>query len=185
MKATDVLRHDHGEIQRLEKIIIKCSQLLYNGIKVPIKDLEQISLIISEFLDAIHYSREENSYFACVSSYGILQKEIRTFLIEHEFSRRISQKIMMYVQNLKDGKEETEKIARFLRTYSIYLNDHLAKENKFFDNAQKVLSKEEEQAMFDQFQSFVLITTKIDEIIKNIDYLEKQSWFQNKISEHK
>ena len=180
MKATDVLRHDHVEIRRFEKIIIKCSQILYSGISIPINDLEKISFIISEFLDAIHYSREENSYFACISSYGVLQKEIRTFLIEHEFSRRISQKIMTYIQNMKEGKDETEKIARFLRTYSIYINDHLTKESTFFDDAQKVLSKEEEQAMFDQFQSFVFVTTQIDKIIKMIDSLEKKSWFKIK-----
>ena len=82
---------------------------------------------------------------------------------------------------MKEGKDETEKIARFLRTYSIYINDHLAKESTFFDDAQKVLSKEEEQAMFDQFQSFVFVTTQIDKIIKMIDSLEKKSWFKIKI----
>ncbi|MCY3854431.1 MAG: hemerythrin domain-containing protein [Thaumarchaeota archaeon] len=179
MNATDVLKKDHVEIRRFEKIIAKCSLLLYKKNNVPIKDLEKISFIISEFLDAIHYTREENSYFACVSSYDILQKEIRTFLIEHEFSRRISQKIMLYLQSMKNGNDEKEKLARFLKTYSIYLNDHLAKESKFFDHAQKVLSVEEEAAMLEQFQSFVLITTKINEIIKQIGYLENQSWYKN------
>jgi len=56
----------------------------------------------------------------------------------------------------------------------------MAKENEFFDKAQKtVLSKEEEQEMFEQFQSVMVITKKIEEMIKQIDFLENQSWFKN------
>ena len=53
------------------------------------------------------------------------------------------------------------------------------KEEEFFDKAEKtVLSKEEEQEMFEQFQSVTAITKKIEEIIKQIDYLENQSWMK-------
>ncbi len=180
MNATDVLRNDHVEIKRLEKIISKCSKLLYSGYNVPIEDIEKITMIISEFLDAIHYHREENSYFACISSYGLLKNEIHAFLIEHEFGRRIAQKIVNYIENWKNGKNESEHIARFMRTYSIYLTDHLSKENTFFDFAEKILSKEEEQAMLEQFQAVMIITTQIKKIIKSIDHLERQNWFKNK-----
>jgi len=50
----------------------------------------------------------------------------------------------------------------------------------FFDRTEKeVLSKEEEKEMFEQFQSIIAITSKIDEMIKVIDYLENQSWFKD------
>lgn len=131
-------------------------------------------------MDSIHYSREENSYFPCVASYETLKKEIRTFLIEHEFGRRIASNIAKHLQRWKRGEDAREPVARFLRTYSIYLQDHLAKENEFFDKAQKtVLSKEEEQEMFEQFQSVMVITKKIEEMIKQIDFLENQFWFKN------
>ena len=71
-------------------------------------------------------------------------------------------------------------VARYLRTYSIYLNDHISKEEDFFSKSEKeVLSKEEEKAMFEQFQSQITITKKIQKIIKEIDYLEQQPWFKN------
>ena len=131
-------------------------------------------------MDSIHYSREENSYFPCVASYETLKKEIRTFLIEHEFGRRIASNIVKHLQRWKKGEDAREPVARFLRTYSIYLQDHMAKENAFFDKAQKtVLSKEEEQEMFEQFQSVMVITKKIEEMIKQIDFLENQFWFKN------
>ena len=180
MSASDILRKDHEQIKRLEKIVNKCYHELYAGKTIPFSDIEIISLVISEFLDSIHYSREEGSYFPCVASYGTLNKEIRKFLIEHEFGSRIAQKIVKHLQRWKKGEDAREPVARFLRTYSIYLLDHMEKEEKFFDEAeQNVLSKEEEQEMYEQFQSVMAITKKIEEMIKQIDYLENQDWFKN------
>ena len=179
MSASNILRKDHEQIKRLEKVVNKCYHELYAGKSIPLSDIEIICLVISEFLDAIHYSREESSYFPCVASYGTLNKEIRTFLIEHEFGSRIARNISKHLQRWKNGDDAREPVARFLRTYSIYLKDHMAKEEEFFDKAEKtVLSKEEEQEMFEQFQSVTAITIKIEEIIKQIDYLENQPWMK-------
>ena len=180
MSATDTLRDDHKQIKRLDKIITKCYSDIYAGKTIPFSDLEKITLIISEFLDSIHYSREEDSYFPCVASYDHLKKEIRALLIEHEFSRNIASKITLHLKRWKNGEDSSEPVARFLRTYSIYLNDHLTKEENFFEQAEKeILSKEEEKEMFEQFQSAMVITKKIESIVKELDYLENQSWFKN------
>lgn len=180
MSATETLRNDHNQIKRLEKVISKCYQTLYDGKEIPFSDIEKITIIISEFLDSIHYSREENSYFPCVVSYDSLKKEIRTFLIEHEFGRRIARNISKHLHRWKKGEDAREPVARYLRTYSIYLIDHISKEETFFNQVEEiVLSKEEEQEMYDQFKSVMSITKKIDEMIKEIDYLEQQPWFKN------
>ena len=97
MSAAEALREDHKQIKSLEKVIIKCYTELYAGKNIPLSDIDKITLVIEEFLDSIHYSREENSYFPCVASYGTLNKEIRTFLIEHEFGSRIAQNIVKYL----------------------------------------------------------------------------------------
>jgi len=81
LSATDTLRDDHKQIKRLDKIISKCYSDINAGKTIPFPDLEKITLIISEFLDSIHYSREEASYFPCVASYDHLKKEIRALLI--------------------------------------------------------------------------------------------------------
>lgn len=180
MSATEILRQDHLKIKRLEKIIIKCYKDLYAGKIIPLSDIEKINYVISEFLDSIHYSREEDSYFACVASYDSLKDEIRKFMIEHEFSRRIAKNIAKYLQKWKNGEDAREPVARFLRTYSIYLEDHLKKEEEFFAKAQsEILSKEEEQEMYEQFQSVMAISTKIETILKEIDYLEQQNWYKS------
>lgn len=178
MSATNSLREDHKQIKRLEKIIIKCYNDLYDGKDIPFGDIEKINLVIAEFLDSIHYSREEDSYFPCVASYDHLKKEIRNLMIEHEFSRRIAKNISTHLMRWKNGEDAREPVARFLRTYSIYLMDHMSKEEEFFDKAEsEVLSKEEEIEMFEQFRSVIAITTKMQEIIKEIEYLEKCPWF--------
>lgn len=180
MSATDVLRQDHNKIKRLEKIIEKCYVDLYAGKHIPLSDIEKITNVIFEFLDSIHYSREEDSYFACVASYDTLKDEIRKFMIEHEFSRRIAKNIAKHLQRWRDGENAREPVARFLRTYYIYLSDHLKKEEQFFNTAEsEVLSKEEEREMYEQFQSVMAVTTKIETMMKEIEHLENQKWFRS------
>ena len=179
MSATDTLRDDHKQIKRLDKIVSKSYADLNAGKTIPFSDLEKITIIISDFLDSIHYSREEDSYFPCVASYD-LKKEIRALLIEHEFSRNIAFKITHHLKRWKNGEDSSEPVARFLRTYSIYLNDHISKEEDFFERAEKeIISKEEEKEMFEQFQSDMAITQKLESIVKDLDYLENQPWVKN------
>jgi len=162
LSATDTLRNDHKQIKRLDKVISKCYSAINSGKTIPFADLEKITNIISEFLDSVHYSREEDSYFPCVASYDHLKKEIRALLIEHEFSRNIAYKITLHLKRWKNGEDSSEPVARFLRTYSIYLNDHISKEEDFFERAEKeIISKEEEKEMFEQFQSDMAIAKKI------------------------
>jgi len=180
LSATETLREDHKQIKRLEQVIIKCYTELYAGKNIPLSDIDKITLIIEEFLDSIHYSREEDSYFPCVVTYDHLKQEIRSLLIEHEFSRRIAIQIKKYLKRWKDGEDAREPVARYLKTYSIYLIDHMTKEESFFDKAEsEVLSKEDEHDMYEQFKSVMTISKKMEDMIKEIEYLEDQSWFQN------
>ncbi len=180
MSGTETLREDHKQIRRLEKVIIKCYTELYAGKEIPFSDIDKITLIIEEFLDSIHYSREEDSYFPCVATYDHLKQEIRGLLIEHEFSRRIALQIKKHLKRWKEGEDAREPVARYLKTYSVYLMDHMNKEEDFFDKAEaEILTKEEEMDMYDQFRSVMTISKKMEDMIKEIEYLENQSWVQN------
>ena len=180
LSGTDALREDHKQITRLDKIIIKCYTDLYAGKDIPLVDIDRISLIIEEFLDSIHYSREEDSYFPCVASYDHLTKEIKGLLIEHEFSRNIAKQIKKHVKRWKEGEDAREPVARYLRTYSIFLMDHMRKEEAFFDKAQtEVLSKEEEYDMYEQFKAVMATSKKVEYMLKEIKYLEDLPWVQN------
>ena len=177
MSASEFLRNEHQDILRLEKVITKCYKALYNGKNIPFSDIDKINFLIAEFLDSIHFTREEGSYFPCVATYDHLNKEIRELLIEHEFSRNIAKQISKNLKVWSEGHDRREPVARFLRTYSIFLIDHMEKEEKFFEKAEKeILSKEEEQEMFEQFQSISAIAEKVTSLLEDIDYLEDQDW---------
>ena len=179
VSATESLRQDHKHIMRLDRVIIKCYSDLYAKRHVPLEDIDRITRIIEEFLDSIHYSREEDSYFPCVASYDHLKTEIKNLMIEHEFSRRIARQISKHLSSWRQGTDAREPVARFLRTYSIYLKDHMKKEEAFFDRAEsEILSREEEQEMFEQFKSVMVTTKKMEEMIREITILEDSSWFQ-------
>jgi len=181
MSASDVLRKDHEEIMKLEKVISSCYQNLYEGHHIPFTDIEKITFLISEFLDSIHFTREEGSYFPCVASYDTLRKEISALLIEHEFSRNIAKKLSEYLAKWKNGEDMREPVARYLRTYSIFLIDHMSKEEDFFAKAENtVLSKEEEREMYEQFTSVSTISTKLSELLNDIKQLQEKAWFTNK-----
>jgi hemerythrin-like domain-containing protein len=180
MSGTDILRNDHRQIRRLEKIVIKCYAKLYEGKDIPFSDIEIIVLIISEFLDAVHYAREEDQYFPCVATYDSLKQEIRAFMIEHEFGRRIASNVSKYLQKWKSGEDQREPVARFLKAYAVYLDEHLTKEDKFFDIAEnQVLSQDEEKMMYEEFRAVTAVVTKFDEMIKSIDYLEITPWMKD------
>ena len=180
MSATNQLRADHDQIRRLEKVVLKCADELYKGTKIPFSDLRKITIVISEFVDTIHHSREEDSYFPCVASYDTLKDQIRKFLIEHEFGRNIARQISHHLKRWENGEDAQEPVSRYLRTYGIFLFDHLNKENKFFDDVEDdILSKEEEVEMYEQYKSVFAIVKKVEDMIKDIDYLENQPWAKN------
>jgi len=179
MSATESLRNDHKQIRRLEKIIIQCYTKIYAGQDIPFSDMEQMTIIMSEFLDAIHYSREEDAYFPCVASYDSLREEIRGFMIEHEFARRIAKSISTHLQSWKKGNDEREPVARFLKAYAVYLNDHITKEDRFFDLTEKeILSQEEEKMMYEEFRAVTAVSTKLDEMLELISGLERRPWMK-------
>ena len=180
MSASGLLRKEHEEIMKLEEVISKCYKNLYDGHEIPFSDIEKITYLISEFLDSIHFTREEGSYFPCVASYDTLRKEISALLIEHEFSRNIAKKLSYYLQRWKRGEDMREPVARYLRTYSIFLTDHMSKEEDFFKKAENtVLSKEEEREMYDQFTSISAISIKLSELLNEIKQLQEKAWFRN------
>ena len=180
MSGTETLREDHKQIRRLDKVIIRCYTELYAGNTVPLSDIDRITSVIEEFLDSIHYSREEDSYFPCVATYDHLKQEIKSLLIEHEFSRRIALQIKKHLKRWQEGEDAREPVARYLKTYSVYLTDHMTKEEDFFDRAEaEVLTKEEELDMYEQFKSVMTVSKKMQDMIKEIEYLESRPWAQD------
>jgi len=70
------------------------------------------------------------------------------------------------LQSWKKGNDEREAVARFLKTYAVYLDDHMTKEDNFFDRTEReILSQEEEKMMYEEFRAVTAVTTKLDEMV--------------------
>ena len=176
MGATETLRDDHKLAWRLESIIITCVKEMNARNKVPIDDITKITEIIDGFLDSIHHSREEDTYFPCVSAYG-KSEEIRMFLIEHEFGRRVAHKIVEHAARWRKGEDAKESVSRYLQAYAVFLRDHMTKEEKFFKDAQDIISPQEDAEMNEYFKSVLISSKSIVRIESEISTLENASWY--------
>jgi hemerythrin-like domain-containing protein len=181
-KATKNLQEDHILIRRLGNIIKVCSDSLYKDIKIPIEDIEIISVIIEEFVDGFHHGKEEQAYFPETQDKDNYTKDIRKFIIEHEFGRRIA--IMLRRETNRWKNEEiytTEPIARFLRTYYLFIFDHTMKEDIFFDlvTTHNNISDKEDEKLLKHYESCTNILggeERIKQTIKLMEYLENRVW---------
>src|SRR5688500_12235176 len=88
--STNNLLQEHLIIRRVGSIAKNCSDKLYANEDVPIEDIQIISVVIEEFVDAFHHGKEEKAYFPTTKSKDGFSEDIRKFLIEHELGRRIA-----------------------------------------------------------------------------------------------
>lgn len=204
MNSTQNLKHDHIAIRRIKNITQTCSNNLYANKYVPIEDIEIITVIIEEFVDDFHHGKEENAYFPDTKEKDGFSEDIRKFLIEHELGRRIA---MMLRRELKEWKEKLkqqennnnnlaavcndsnsnsklqEPVARFLKSYAVFIDDHTGKEDKFFDivEEKKVITNNEDKIMLEHYElckNQAGGEARIQEMIRLIEYLEEREWMK-------
>ena len=102
-----------------------CSEKLFANIEIPIEDIEIISVVMEEFVDRFHHGKEEKAYFPETQDKDGFSEDIRKFLIEHELGRRIAMMLRREINNWKNNEIKTiEPIARFLKSYSVFIDEH-------------------------------------------------------------
>ncbi|HET9773606.1 MAG TPA: hemerythrin domain-containing protein [Nitrososphaeraceae archaeon] len=197
MNATQNLKNDHITIRRVKEIAQKCSDKLYANEYVPIEDIEIISVIIEEFVDHFHHGKEENAYFPDTKDKNGFAEDVRKFLIEHEFGRRIATMLRRELNELKSRIKEApqatnkqdrptlEPVARFLKSYAVFIDDHTGKEDKFFDlvNERNVISDKENEMLLKHYEickNQAGGEARMQEMIILIEYLEEREWMKNK-----
>ena len=204
MNSTQNLKHDHIAIRRIKNITQTCSNNLYANKHVPIEDIEIITVIIEEFVDNFHHGKEEKAYFPDTKEKDGFSEDIRKFLIEHELGRRIA---MMLRRELKEWKEKLkqqennknnlaavgnnsnsnsklqEPVARFLKSYAVFIDDHTGKEDKFFDIVEetKVITNNEDKILLEHYElckNQAGGEARIQEMSRLIEYLEEREWMK-------
>jgi hemerythrin-like domain-containing protein len=197
--STGSLMQEHLLVRRIGNIAQRCSDKLYGNENIPIEDIQIISVVIEEFIDAFHHGKEEKAYFPITRNKDGLSEDIRKFLIEHELGRRIanmlrrelnalieqeSSEIKTTADNnhqLKWINSNKEPIARFLKSYAVFVSDHTAKEDVFFKDIQQrdSISEEEDKQLLEHYEmckNQIGGQARIEEMLKLIDYLESRDW---------
>ncbi len=196
LNATQNLKNDHLTIKRIRNISKTCSDKLYANQSIPITDIEIVSVIIEEFVDNFHHGKEEKAYFPETKDKDGFAEDIRKFIIEHELGRRIA---MMLRRELKEWKKNMEKednhelskvdrplnepVARFLKSYAVFLDDHIQKEDKFFDMVEekRLITNDENEILLKYYESCKNQAggkIRMQEMIRLIEYLETREWMK-------
>jgi hemerythrin-like domain-containing protein len=195
MGSTENLLREHLVVRRLGSIAKKCSDELYTNKNIPIEDIQIISVVIEEFVDAFHHGKEENAYFPVTKDKNSFSEDIRKFLIEHELGRRIARMLRRELDSLIDhersdkyeglkwNNKNKEPVARFLKSYAVFVFDHTGKEDLFFKMVQEKhsLSKEEDiqlEKHYEWCRNQVGGRVRIEEMIRLVGYLEDREWMK-------
>lgn len=190
---------EHLIVRQIGNIAQKCSDRLYANEDIPIEDIQIVSVVIEEFIDVFHHGKEEKAYFPITRGKDGFSEDIRKFLIEHELGRRIANMLRRELNaltehehdhgnnskgagiGLKWNNRSKEPVARFLKSYAIFVSDHTAKEDTFFKIIQEKNSISEEEDMkllrhYEACKGEIGGQARIEEMVKLIDYLEGREW---------
>jgi hemerythrin-like domain-containing protein len=197
--STENLMQEHLIVRRIGNIAQKCSDRLYANEDIPIEDIQIISVVMEEFIDAFHHGKEEKAYFPITRSKDGFSEDIRKFLIEHELGRRVANMLRRELNaliahnhdsnskgagiGLKWNNRNKEPVARFLKSYAIFVSDHTEKEDTFFKIIQEKnsISEEEDRKLLRHYEACkggVGGQARIEEMVKLIDYLENREWMK-------
>jgi hemerythrin-like domain-containing protein len=184
-RATNNLKEDHILIRRLRNVVKVCSEKLFANIEIPIEDIEIISVVMEEFVDRFHHGKEEKAYFPETQDKDGFSEDIRKFLIEHELGRRIAMMLRREINNWKNNEIKTiEPIARFLKSYSVFIDEHTMKEDSFFDmiTAKNSISEKEDEKLLKHYELCVNNVSGIERLkqaVKLIEFLENRTWMND------
>jgi hemerythrin-like domain-containing protein len=190
---------EHLIVRQIGNIAQKCSDRLYANEDIPIEDIQIVSVVIEEFIDVFHHGKEEKAYFPITRGKDGFSEDIRKFLIEHELGRRIANMLRRELNalteqehdhgnnskgagiGLKWNNRSKEPVARFLKSYAIFVSDHTAKEDTFFKIIQEKnsISEEEDRKLLRHYEACkgkIGGQARIEEMVKLIDYLEGREW---------
>ena len=189
--ATSDLKKDHLFVRRFGEVIQKCSDKIYadEDSDILLEDLEIVSVVMEELIDTFHHGKEEKAYFPSTQNKNSFSEVVRKFLIEHELGRRISRmfkrELLIWRKCIIEGKQpgSKEPIARFLKSYAVFITDHLGKEDKFLDIVEDkgIISIDEDKVIK---QHYELCKNKsggqarIEELLKLLEYLEHRDWMK-------
>lgn len=129
MRATDELRREHQEVERL---LDRLDSVLVQPGGVPTEFLRQVVAFCRTVVDRCHHGKEEGCLFPCLERRGIPREggPIGVMLEEHEVLRGIVQRIAGRLESVKTERTAEGELLDLCREYGQLLRVHIAKENE-------------------------------------------------------
>jgi hemerythrin-like domain-containing protein len=156
MKPTEDLIREHEAIKIMLSIMTKIAGNIETDKGFDTRDVEKIIDFLRTFADKCHHGKEETALFPALVLAGIPEDNgpVGVMLHEHNIGRG-------YINGLISGVEDFKKsfansgglIAACLTNYVNLLQSHIQKEeNVLFPMADKVLSEQKQNEIFEQFE---------------------------------
>jgi hemerythrin-like domain-containing protein len=156
MKPTEDLIHEHNAIKVMLGIMDKIAENIRNDKEADTNDIEKIIEFLKTFADKCHHGKEENALFPALVEAGIPKEggPIGVMLHEHTIGREYIKEISSSTEKFKAGNSDSmQLIANSLSGYTNLLQNHIQKEeNVLFPMAEKVLSIQKQNEVFEQFE---------------------------------
>lgn len=158
MKPTEQLRHEHEAIKLVLAVLEKLGSKLPSGAAVDPADMDGILEFITVFSDQCHHGKEEGLLFPALIAAGLPGDAgpIAVMLSEHDQGRSCVKQMVEAWRRYRAGdKAAAREFAESAAAYIELLTAHIEKENTvLFPIAERILSAETEQKVFDEFERF-------------------------------
>jgi hemerythrin-like domain-containing protein len=156
MNVTQQLIDEHECIKSMLSIIEKIVNDIGKGEKLNTEHFGKILDFIKGFADRNHHQKEEDILFPAMVKNGILKEggPIAVMLNEHESGRNYVKGMSEAFEAYKSGQKNTvSDIISNATSYVQLLRNHIEKENNIlFMMAERVLSEETKNIIFDEFE---------------------------------
>jgi hemerythrin-like domain-containing protein len=156
MKATEVLKEEHGGVKIMLRILGNVCDRLGSGKTVSPGDLDGILEFLKVFVDRCHHAKEEDFLFPALERAGIPREggPIGVMLSEHVKGREFIRGMSDAAEGCKRGDRDA--VGRFLanaRGYTELLLEHIEKEDDIlYPMADERLDEETKRKLVEDFE---------------------------------
>ena len=172
MKCTDFLIQEHKLILRALDVLDAMAGSIENSQAVEQGDIDKILDFMRWFADAHHQAKEETILFPTLKRAALSQnRPVAHLTLEHDQERALIEDMEKDLRLAKLSQFVTcaNRLSEMLRTH-VYKEDHI-----LFETAERVLTQQDDDAIFDQLIGF---NTALDKQVLNekLSELHRLEW---------
>lgn len=157
MYATEALKHEHRNIERMMTIVQKAGNRLYAGEETPPQIFRNATDFFLDFADRCHYSKEEEIFVPALAQKGVDRDicAIDLLLSEHEQARQICRTMSVAADRFLRGDRRVKRtLVLTIRDYVNLAGSHIIREDHVvFLMADAMLPVTEQDHLLSGFQA--------------------------------